>query len=86
VTGRDELLRAAVYRAHALRETDRFAAACADVVDCHLLYPWIEAELALERVRAQQAHLELELEAATFGWYLSIGIAHEQPAAAQAAA
>ncbi len=61
MTARDELLRAAVYRAHALRGTDTFAAACADVVDGWTLWPLIEYEHALEQARQHRQRRERQL-------------------------
>lgn len=52
LSARDDLLRAAVYRAHAAKGTPEFADTCRDVIDSWMLFPLVEAELALERARA----------------------------------
>src|SRR5262245_13564407 len=68
VNGRDDLLRAHVFRAFAAKGTDRFAACCRDVVDGYMLWPAVEAELAMQRVRRQRDQEEAELLA----WYYTI--------------
>lgn len=52
MNARTDLLRAHVYRAHALRGTEAIHQAARDVVDGWMLYPAVEAQLALERARA----------------------------------
>lgn len=63
MNARDDLLRAHVYRAFALRGTDSFGEACRDVVDGWLMYPALEAELLLERARKEREAREVEFEA-----------------------
>jgi len=51
MNGRDDLRRAAVYKAHAAKGTEAFDAACRDIVDGWMLWPLIEAERELENAR-----------------------------------
>jgi hypothetical protein len=57
---RDDLLRAAIYRAHAAKGSPGFGDACRDVVDAWMLFPLVEAELAIERARARMERITAE--------------------------
>jgi hypothetical protein len=74
VNGRDDLLRAHVYRAYALRDTEDIHQAVLDVIDGWMLYPAIEAQLALGRVRVLAVAPTDEER-----WYESIEASRSRP-------
>ena len=73
MNARDDLLRAHVYRAHALRGTPAIREAVLDAVDGWTLYPAVEAQLALERARAQAVAHVFDEDA----WYASLSVLDE---------
>jgi hypothetical protein len=68
MTGRDDLLRAAVYAATDARDTSRYRAALERLIFVHRTWPLIAYAHAIETA----AEAERDEEAELFAWYMAI--------------